>query len=95
MFLVPVSGTAKPAVLAKLPPVVIRMTAGTFVTRLTGSGETIRTQPYFAALHLEKFSTCWLIIEPSFVVIRAADFEVALGQQFFQSVAPAWAGVDD
>jgi hypothetical protein len=37
------SGTAKPAVRAKLPPLVIGRTTGTRVTRLKASGETIKT----------------------------------------------------
>jgi hypothetical protein len=37
------SGTAKPAVRAKFPPLVIGTTTGTFVTRLNGSGETTST----------------------------------------------------
>src|SRR5450432_508921 len=39
----PVSDTAKPAVRAKFPPLVMGRTTGTFVTRLNASGETIRT----------------------------------------------------
>ena len=45
-FLVPASvkGTAKPAVRAKLPPLVIGRTTGTFVIRLKASGDTISTE---------------------------------------------------
>ena len=39
----PVSGTAKPAVRAKLPPLVIGRITGTFVMRLKASGDTIST----------------------------------------------------
>src|SRR5258708_1234893 len=39
----PVRKTAKPAVRAKLPPLVTGRTTGTLVTRLNGSGETIST----------------------------------------------------
>ena len=39
----PASGTAKPAVRAKLPPVVIGSTTGVFVSRLNAAGETTKT----------------------------------------------------
>ena len=43
LVLAPVSGTAKPAVRAKLPPLVIGRTIGSFVIRLNASGDTINT----------------------------------------------------
>src|ERR1700680_4995504 len=39
----PASGTAKPAVRAKFPPLVIGRTTGSFVIRLKASGDTIST----------------------------------------------------
>jgi hypothetical protein len=102
VVLLPVNGTAKPAVRAKSPPLVIGRTIGNLVSRLNASGETIKTgrRPLAHALGMdqarpakfrrdssEKLAAGRLGIEPLAFLFAAPSLRTAFCEQFGQGIA--------
>src|SRR5258708_38793738 len=97
----PSSGMAKPAVRAKLPPLVIGRTTGTFVMRLNGSGDPMKAglrpsarvlvlaqaQPGgFRRASSDQLPTDRLVIEPLMIFPSARRFRLALRQQLSERI---------
>src|SRR5258708_38625851 len=97
----PCSGMAKPAVRAKLPPLVIGRTTGTLVMRLNGSGDPIKAglrpsarvpvwdqarPARFRRASSDQLATDRLVIEPLMILPSARRFRIALRQQLIERI---------
>ena len=96
-----ISDTAKPAVRAKLPALVIGSTTGVFVSRLKDARDTIRTGRVpccswpeaipgkYRRAPLQQLPTDWLTIQPGKIFRADLSRCVALSYQFVQAVTQA------